>query len=146
MVVKSMAIIIFVKVLTDKDLDSVHWLADIGVDFDCSEVSMPVGALWRRSHKPKQPMGYAFIEALDTYIRKNSGTILTDTAVTDFILENGLIKGVLAKGRNGQTITVHAQAVVLASVVLVPILRCYNNIILIGVILMITFKQRIHQL
>lgn len=104
-----------VKVLTDKDLDSVHWLADIGVDFDRSEVSMPVGALWRRSHKPKQPMGYAFIEALDTYIRKNGGTILTDTEVTDFILENGLIRGVLAKGRNGQTITVHAQAVILAS-------------------------------
>ncbi|WP_057491399.1 flavocytochrome c [Streptococcus orisasini] len=104
-----------VKVLTENDLDSVHWLADLGVDFDRSEVSMPVGALWRRSHKPKQPMGYAFIAALEVYVHKNGGTILTDTAVTDFILEKGLIKGVLAKGRNGQTITVNAQAVILAS-------------------------------
>lgn len=37
-----------VKELVDNALDSVKWLKDLGVKFDDSQVTMPVGALWRR--------------------------------------------------------------------------------------------------
>lgn len=104
-----------VKILTEHALDSVHWLENVGVEFDHSDVTMPVGAIWRRGHKPKVPMGFAYISVLDDYVRKAGGTILTDTPVKDLIVEDGQIKGAIATGRNGQTITVHAKAVVLAS-------------------------------
>lgn len=75
----------------------------------------PVGALWRRGHKPIKKYGTAFIIALKEYIDKMSGTILTDSPVKEFLLEEGEIKGVIATGVNGQKITVRARAVVLAS-------------------------------
>ncbi|MGZ7224812.1 flavocytochrome c, partial [Streptococcus pyogenes] len=41
-----------VKVLTERALESVRWLENVGVEFVRDEVTMPVGALWRRGHKP----------------------------------------------------------------------------------------------
>ena len=104
-----------VKVLTEHALESVRWLEEIGVEFVRSEVTMPVGALWRRGHKPVQPMGYAFISVLEKFVRENGGLILTDSPVKALIVQEGTVRGVIAEGRNGQKVTVHAQAVVMAS-------------------------------
>ncbi|QOX65740.1 flavocytochrome c [Anoxybacterium hadale] len=104
-----------VKILTDRALESVNWLEEIGVEYDKSVVFAPVGALWRRGHKPVKSYGTAFILALAKYVQEHSGKIITDSPVKEFILENGEIKGVMATGVNGQKITVHAKAVVLAS-------------------------------
>ncbi|KFN93190.1 fumarate reductase flavoprotein subunit [Tetragenococcus muriaticus PMC-11-5] len=52
------------KTLTDQALESVEWLEDIGVEFDKDQVDMPVGAKWRRGHKPLKSVGYAYIETL----------------------------------------------------------------------------------
>ncbi|HEM3695025.1 TPA: flavocytochrome c [Streptococcus suis] len=104
-----------VKVLTEKSLESVRWLEDIGVEFDRNEVTMPVGALWRRGHKPLQPMGYAFISVLDKFVKDNGGVIFTDSPAKELIVKDGAVRGVIATGRNGQKITVEAQAVIMAS-------------------------------
>ena len=104
-----------VSVLTERALESVRWLEDIGVEFVRSEVTMPVGALWRRGHKPVQPMGYAFISVLQKYVLEHGGKILTDSPVKELLVKDGAVKGVRAEGRNGQTIIVNADAVVLAS-------------------------------
>ncbi len=104
-----------VKILTDNALESVQWLEKIGVEYDKSMVFAPVGALWRRGHKPIKKYGTAFILALSQYIEEMSGTILTDSPAKEFLIENGEIKGIIATGANGQTITIHANAVVLAS-------------------------------
>lgn len=104
-----------VKVLTDHALESVKWLENIGVEYDKSIVFAPVGALWRRGHKPVKKYGTAFILALSKYIEDMSGTIITDSPAKEFLLNDGEIKGVIATGANGQKITVHAKAVVLAS-------------------------------
>lgn len=40
---------------------------------------MPVGAIWRRGHKPKVPMGVTYIAVLKDFVLKNGGIILTDT-------------------------------------------------------------------
>ena len=48
-----------VKILTDRALESVKWLEEIGVEFDYKHVDMPVGAKWRRGHKPLKNEGYA---------------------------------------------------------------------------------------
>ena len=104
-----------VKILTDRALESVKWLEEIGVEYDKSVVFAPVGALWRRGHKPVKSYGTAFILALTKYVEEQSGKIITDSPVKEFILENGEIAGVIATGVNGQKITVRAKAVVLAS-------------------------------
>jgi len=104
-----------VKILTDRALESVKWLEDIGVVYDKSIVFAPVGALWRRGHKPVKSYGTAFILALRDYVEANGGKIITDSPVKEFILEDGEIKGVIATGENGQKITIHAKKVVLAS-------------------------------
>ncbi|SJN56021.1 Urocanate reductase precursor [Vibrio ruber DSM 16370] len=104
-----------VKILTDHALESVQWLEEIGVEYDKEVVFAPVGALWRRGHKPVKRYGTAFILALSRYIESMSGTILTDSPAKEFLIEDGEIKGVIATGVNGQKITIHAKAVVLAS-------------------------------
>lgn len=104
-----------VKVLTEHALESVHWLEDVGVEFVRDEVTMPVGALWRRGHKPKIPMGVAFISVLKDYVLKNGGTILTDTPIKELLVTDGRISGVKGTGRNGQMITVQAKAVILTT-------------------------------
>lgn len=105
-----------VKVLTDQALESVKWLEELGVEFDYHDVTMPVGALWRRGHKPVKHEGYAFVAALEKFVRENGGQIITDTPVKQLIIEkDGRVSGVVGTGVAGQTVTVHAQAVVLAS-------------------------------
>lgn len=104
-----------VKTLTDRSLESVQWLEEIGVEFDKANVSMPVGALWRRGHKPLKSEGYAYVAVLKDFVEKNGGQIITDTAVKELIVEDGKICGVIGEGLNGKKITVHSQAVILAS-------------------------------
>lgn len=106
-----------VKTLTDSALDAVEWLEHkVGVVFDHQTVQMPVGALWRRGHKPIENAGYAYIEALSNYFSEKDGTILTNAQVKKLLAdEAGNITGVEARGKSGQKITVHAKAVVLAS-------------------------------
>lgn len=104
-----------VKILTDRALESVKWLEEVGVEYDKDIIFAPVGALWRRGHKPTKSYGTAFILALTKYVQNNNGKIITDSPVKEFIMEDGEIKGVIATGVNGQKITIHAKAVVLAS-------------------------------
>lgn len=101
--------------LVNNALDSVKWLTDLGVKFDYNEVTMPVGALWRRGHKPVEPMGYAFIRVLGDWTQKHGATILTDTRATHLIIENGQVTGVVAEKNNGSKVTIHAQKVILTS-------------------------------
>ncbi|CAM3126256.1 flavocytochrome c [Lactococcus hircilactis] len=105
-----------VKILTDHALESQKWLENIGVAFDYSEVSMPVGALWRRGHKPVKPMGFGFISALKDYVLAHGANLLTETSAEALIIdEKGQVSGVIAKGINGQELTIHANAVILAT-------------------------------
>ncbi len=104
-----------VKILTDQALDSVKWLEEIGVEFDMNNVDMPVGAKWRRGHKPVKNEGYAFVSALHQFVKEHGGTILTDTPVKELLIEDGKVTGIIGEGRNGQKVTIHAKAVILAS-------------------------------
>lgn len=104
-----------VKILTDQALSSVKWLEKIGIEFDKKDVAMPVGALWRRGHKPLKNEGYAYVSALREFVESNGGKILTDTAVKSLITENNQVKGIIGSGLNDQKITIHAQGVILAT-------------------------------
>lgn len=96
-------------------MESVEWLEEVGVAFDKNHVDMPVGAKWRRGHKPLKSEGFAFISALKEFVEKNGGTILTDTPVKELLIEDGKVVGLIGRGINNQKVTIHAKAVVLAS-------------------------------
>lgn len=104
-----------VTTLVNNVLDSVKWLTDLGVKFDRSQVTMPVGALWRRGHKPVEPMGFAFIHVLGDWVKDNGGKILTETRAKHLIIENGKVVGVVAERKDGSKITVHAKSVILTA-------------------------------
>lgn len=103
-----------VKTLTDNVLDSVHWLSDIGVDFNYKSVEMPVGAMWRRGHQPTSDNGYAYVKNLEKFILDNGGQIITDARVNELLVEDDRVVGVKAD-HQGASLTVNAKAVVLGS-------------------------------
>jgi hypothetical protein len=43
------------------------------------EYDVPVGALWRRGHKPMKAQGLEYIENLGDYVKHNHGRIFTET-------------------------------------------------------------------
>lgn len=101
--------------LVTNALNSVKWLADLGVKFDEKEVTEPVGGLWRRGHKPVEPMGYAYIHILGDWVKEHGATLLLDTAAKHLIVEDGKVRGVIAEGKDGSKVTIHAKAVVLTA-------------------------------
>lgn len=104
-----------VKTLVDNALKSVSWLQSIGVRFDPNEVTMPVGAKWRRGHKPLENQGFEYISNLQRYVKEQGGQIITDTRVQKLLKENNQIVGLEATNADGQQVIVHANAVILAS-------------------------------
>ncbi|MDU9352104.1 flavocytochrome c [Staphylococcus warneri] len=98
-----------VKTLTDNVLDSVKWLTDKGVHFDRSFVDMPVGALWRRGHKPMKAQGLEFIENLGDYVKKHHGRIFTETTAEKLIKEDNKIVGIEARKANGAKVKIHTR-------------------------------------
>lgn len=105
-----------VETLTRRAMESIHWLAEKGIEFDRSVVEIPVGALWRRAHKPKRPKGVEFIEILQKRIIEKNGCIMTDTCAENLILNNGQVVGINAIQSNGTKIIFHVNnAVILAS-------------------------------
>lgn len=101
--------------MVDNALDSVKWLADLGVKFDQTDVTMPVGALWRRGHKPVEPMGYAFIHVLGDWVTEYGATILTETRAENLLMENSRVVGVVAHKTDGTKVTVRAKSVFLTA-------------------------------
>ncbi|MGP6147298.1 flavocytochrome c [Jeotgalibaca sp. A122] len=104
-----------VKTLTENAPHSIKWLEEIGVDFNRNNVEMPVGAMWRRGHKPKENQGYAFVAALQKFVLDNGGVIITDTPAKEMLVENGNVVGVIARGPRNKKVVIHAGAVVLAT-------------------------------
>ncbi|MBT9672597.1 flavocytochrome c [Secundilactobacillus kimchicus] len=104
-----------VKTLTDNVLAAEKWLEKIGVKFDKNEVTMPVGALWRRGHKPQQDAGFAYISTLGDYLEQHHVKILKNAPVKALQTNGGHVTGVKIERQNGQQLTVNAKAVILAT-------------------------------
>ena len=101
--------------LVTNALNSVKWLADLGVRFDETDVTEPVGGLWRRGHKPVEPMGYAYIHILGDWVEDHGGKLYLESRAEDLIIKDGKVRGVIAKSADGSTLTIHAKAVILTA-------------------------------
>ncbi|PXZ07913.1 flavocytochrome c [Gilliamella apicola] len=105
-----------VETLTRRAMESINWLAEKGIDFDRNVVEIPVGALWRRAHKPKRPKGVEFIEVLQKRIMEKNGSIMTDTSAESLILNKGKVVGINATQSDGTKVVIHVNnGVILAS-------------------------------
>ena len=101
--------------LVTNALNSVKWLADLGVKFDNSDVTEPVGGLWRRGHKPVEPMGYAYIHILGDWVRDYGVDPYLETRAEKLIIEDGKVRGIVATRADGSKLTVHSKAVILTA-------------------------------
>ena len=105
---------------------------------------MPVGALWRRGHKPMKAQGLEYIENLGDYVKHNHGRIFTETTAEKLIKEGNQVVGIEARKANGAKVKIHTRhGVVLATGGFGANTKCYNNIIRIGIIFLMTLRQRI---
>lgn len=101
--------------LVTNALNSVKWLADLGVKFDNSDVTEPVGGLWRRGHKPVEPMGYAYIHILGDWVRDHGVDPYLEARAEKLIIEDGKVRGIVATRADGSKLTVHSKAVILTA-------------------------------
>ncbi len=105
-----------VKTLTDGALPAIEWLQEIGVEFDMNHVEMPVGAMWRRGHKPIANEGYAYIKALENFVNDHDGQIITDLCVKEILMDNGKATGIIGvKENSNQRVIIYADAVILTT-------------------------------
>ena len=97
-------------------MDAVRWLESIGVEFK-DEIGTATGALWQRSHYPSTPSGNSYIRVFEKYIAENEGiTVLNGTTATEITTdENGAVTGVVGTAKDGSTVTVKANSVILAT-------------------------------
>lgn len=103
-----------------KSADTIAWLEDMGVEFLGSFKYFPESEQTWHIVKPENgipgPRAASAMYKIMTNKAKELGVdILVETPVTDLIVENGKVCGVIAKDKNGETIEARAKAVVVAT-------------------------------
>ncbi|MED9820642.1 MAG: flavocytochrome c [Christensenellales bacterium] len=105
-----------VKVMCENALDGLHWLEEMGCEFD-GTIIQGAGALYRRTHPCVLPNGTGLIKAFtDTIATRDNIQIVMETAGKHLIVEDGKVVGVEAEGRYGNKVTLRAnKGVVIAT-------------------------------
>ena len=108
-----------VKLLAENSAEGVEWLRQF--DIDLVNTGAFGGASVNRIHWPKVDgkkvsVGSYMIPLLEDACEANENiTILFETTANEIIMVNGAAKGVKATGKTGNTVTVNADAVVIAA-------------------------------
>ena len=98
-------------------LDGWHWLQSIGVPTR-EDLTTAVGALWKRTHQVEVPPTGAkpLTDALRDYVLSQGVEIMLNTKAKEFIVEDGVVTGVLAEKNDGTKVILHSNhGVVLAT-------------------------------
>lgn len=104
-----------VLTLTHGSIPAYQWLKDLGQEFR-TDVVLGGGALYPRSHYAVLPNGIGYINALKGALEgKENFTLLTNTNATSLIMDGDKVVGVNATGRDGNTVTLHANKGVVLS-------------------------------
>ncbi len=100
----------------------------LGVEFK-DEVGTATGALWQRSHYPVTPSGNSYIRVFQGILEGNDKVqILYATTAKELVAENGAVTGVVAEGKDGQKVTLHAnKGVILPPAALARTRKCWRN-------------------
>lgn len=108
-----------VMTLTKNSADSIQWLHDHGADL--SSVGAAGGASVKRIHRPVNAegkttaVGAYIVPILTKNVEDRGVKVFYNTTAEKILMKDGAAVGVEGKGTSGNTITVNAKAVILAS-------------------------------
>ncbi len=109
-----------VETLAEDSSEGVEWLKKYGIDL--SNVGAFGGASVKRIHRPVDASGktvsvgaYMIPLMKDACEANENITILLETTANEIIMAGGKAAGIVATGKDGNTVTVNAKAVVLAA-------------------------------
>ncbi len=104
-----------IETFVENAYPALEWLEGLGMEFK-DEVFTVLGALWPRSHKPKDPLGTGFINTYVNYVEANEGVdYFLDTEATELMVEGDKVVGVKAKGLKGEVILNARNGVIIAT-------------------------------
>lgn len=89
------------------------WLADHGVHYEAVKTAFIDGN--RTWHMYKGGHGTVLVQEFSTRIKAKGGEIMTSTPAQSLIIEDGVVKGVKAVARNGDTLTIRAGNTIIAT-------------------------------
>ena len=109
-----------VKALCENTAEAITWLKTI--DIDLSSVGAAGGASVKRIHRPLDEnkkvlsVGAYMIPRLEAACKARENiTLLTETKAETIMAEDGKVTGIIAKAKNGDTLKIHAKAVIIAA-------------------------------
>lgn len=84
-----------IRVMCENALDSIHWLEDLGCEFQ-QTITTVIGATWPRTHYPLNSFGTDFIAPLEKAAKEMGQEIIVNMEATELVVEDGRVTGVLA--------------------------------------------------
>lgn len=109
-----------VKVLAENSSEAIDWLDSEGIELNGPLATMG-GLSANRTHRPVDadgniiPVGSYLVDKLSTRMDELGIEVHTNTAATEIIMEDGKAAGVKATGSSGNNVTIHADAVIVAT-------------------------------
>lgn len=99
--------------------DAIQWTKELGMEWLGEEAVFTVsGGLWPRAWKPVMPAGTGFFDTYTKYIAANPDTmnLMLNTKAEEILVDdNGAACGISCTGETGNTITINAKSVVVAT-------------------------------
>lgn len=100
--------------------DTVDWLEENGCDLVLAHPATGGYYEHRETHQADTLHGYAeggtvALTKLHKSIEEKGGTVLYSTKATELIIEDGVVKGIIAEKADGGKLTINAQSVILAT-------------------------------
>ncbi len=104
-----------VQIASDQSADAIHWLMDLGVDFPSELLYVSGYEPIPRGHRTSNG-GVGIIQPLVAAVEARANIeFLLQTPAVDLLVENDDVVGVIALTKDGETLTIRANAVVLAT-------------------------------
>ena len=110
-----------VKKLVESSTSAIDWLDSLDPEIVLHNVAQFGGASVKRIHRPVNAegkvvsVGEYVVPLLRQNLDKRGIELLVNTPAVEILMEDGQAVGVVAKGETGNTVTVHAKSVVIAS-------------------------------
>ena len=109
-----------VATMVNGTADAIDWLKTVNIDLH--DVASFGGASVKRIHRPTNAegktvsVGAYMVPLLETACTENENiTVLLETTANTILTKDGAVCGVVATGKTGETVTVNAKAVILAT-------------------------------
>lgn len=96
-----------IRQMTEFTYDTTKWLEKLGVEWKPGVMQGP-GSMYPRALRTVLPRGAAYLTAFNNYLKEKDTTILLETTAKSLIMDGDKVVGVKAVGRDGNSVTLHA--------------------------------------